>query len=93
MELRTRQLERDREEFQLRIFELEQGIRQDQATSRAAQATRERRRDRRLTWAAIILGVILGSGQIMASLLTMAKDSAGYSFIRHLAIWVRSLWR
>jgi hypothetical protein len=50
----------------------------------------EGRQDRRLTKAAIWLASIIGVAQIIASLLTMAKDSAAYPWFHAGYCW---LWR
>jgi hypothetical protein len=52
------------------------------------QVTRERHADRRLTKAAIVLASIIGIAQLIASLLTMAKDSAAYPWVHAAYCWL-----
>jgi len=66
-EEKARALEEDRRTFERKISEFE-----------SRQVARQRHEDRRLTKAAIWLASIIGLAQLIASLLTMAKDSAAY---------------
>lgn len=88
IEFKARRLEHDRQEFQHGMFEIEQTLKLTQDTALQGQVERERRRDRRLTWAAIILGVIIGSAQVLTALasvlLTISKDAAGYPFVKRV---------
>ena len=72
-EQKERALEIDRQEFQ-----------QSLAGHEARQAERDRRADRRLTWAAAILASIIGLAQLLAALLTAAPDSVGYRSLHGL---------
>ena len=73
MELKTLHLEQDRKEFQLKMLDLENRL-----------VAREGKIGRQLTKFAIILGVIIGLAQIIASILAMTHDSVGYKLIRYL---------
>ena len=77
-ELKTRDLEEGRREFQRSMTRHEE-----------RQAARERRADRRLTKAAIWLGSIVG----LAQLLTMSPDSIGYRWLVALGQWLWGLRR
>jgi hypothetical protein len=56
------------------------------------QVERERHADRRLTKAAVWLASIIGLAQIVASLLTMAKDSAAYPWFHAAYCWLQRLF-
>jgi len=77
-ELKARDLERDRREFQRSMVAHE-----------ARQTERERRADRRLTKAAIWLGSIIG----LAQLLTMSPDSIGYRWLVAVWRWLGGVFR
>jgi hypothetical protein len=69
-EQKARCLEVDRQEFL-----------QSLADHEAHQVQRERRADRRLTAAAVILACIIGMAQLLAAFVTMAPDSVGYRWL------------
>jgi hypothetical protein len=66
-EVKARQLEADRREFQLKLNAFE-----------TQQADRERRSDRRLMKAAIWLAIIIGAVQVVTSVFAMTPDAIGY---------------
>ncbi len=76
-EVRARQLEDDRREFQLKLNAFED-----------RQQERQRRADRRLTWAAALLATIIGVAQLLASLLTMSKDALAYPYVNAAWRWL-----
>jgi hypothetical protein len=78
---KSRAFEEERRAFERKLAEFE-----------ARQVTRERCADRRLTKAAIWLASIIGLAQIIASLLTMAKDSVAYPWFHAGYYSLRSLF-
>ena len=66
MELKATRLEQDRQAFERTMRDL--GV---------EQQARERRADRRLTKAAIIIGLLVGLFQLAAAILAMTKDTIG----------------
>ena len=81
MELRSRELDLAREQFQRSMLEMEQRFTADREARSQEQEVSERARDRRLTRAAIWFAVILGVAQIVAqavgSIWAMTPDSFG----------------
>ena len=84
MELKARRLEQDRKDFQRQMFEMEQRLRNDREVAWQEYEDGERRRDRRLNRFGIILiilGLMFSGAQVLASLLTMTKDSFGFTWL------------
>jgi len=66
------------------MFEMEQRLQNDRDVARQEYEDGERRRDRRLNKFGIILiilGLMFSGAQVLASLLTLTKDSFGFTWL------------
>jgi hypothetical protein len=76
-EMKARAFEQERRDFQQSLVDFE-----------TRQNERERGADRRLTKAAIWLASIIGAAQIIASFLTMGRDSIAYRAFSAARCWI-----